>query len=129
MISVIEVSHIYKKYKIGESPPYFTLRDAISGILQSPFRKKRETLEEDEFWALRNITFSIKQGEIVGVVGSNGAGKSTMLKTLCRITAPTRGKIILTGSVASLLDVGTGFQSELTGRENIFLNGAILGMD
>lgn len=133
---IIEVKNIGKKYKISHMRGnYVTLRDILTNIMRSPLKflaKKtkqitgRETKEE--FWALKDISFSINRGEIVGVIGHNGAGKSTILKILSRITPPTEGEIILRGRVGSLLEVGTGFHPELTGRENIMFNGAILGM-
>ena len=128
MKPTIEVSHVSKKYKIGESKSYVTLRDEIAELFEGNKNKKQDVLDKDEFWALKDVSFSIHSGEIVGILGRNGAGKSTILKILCRITPPSQGIITLRGTVASLLDVGTGFQSELTGRENIYLNGAILGM-
>jgi len=128
MQPIVEVNHIYKKYKIGESQPYYTLRDAITNLATNFFKKKRDSLESDEFWALKNISFQVLPGEVVGIIGKNGAGKSTLLKILSRITPPTKGEAILRGRVASLLEVGTGFQPELTGRENIYLNGVLLGM-
>ena len=120
---MIKVEKIGKKYKIGTTEPYLALRDSISQI----FRPKKRTAKGD-FWALKNVSFEVKQGEVLGIIGANGAGKSTLLKLLSKITPPTEGKITLRGRVASLLEVGTGFHPELTGRENIFLNGSILGM-
>jgi len=133
MKSIIEVSHLSKKYKYGESQPYYTLRDILMDVAKNPFRifrKNQQTtnLKKDEFWALKNVSFSVSQGDVVGIIGPNGSGKSTLLKILSRITPPTSGEVILRGRVGSLLEVGTGFQQELTGRENIYLNGAILGM-
>lgn len=123
---IIEVKNLSKKYTLGERQPYYSFRDTISGIFHTPFR--RERLEKDEFWALKDVSFDVNEGDVVGVIGRNGAGKSTLLKILSQITPPTEGEIILRGRVASLLEIGTGFHPELTGRENIYLNGAILGM-
>lgn len=131
---LIEVNDIWKKYKVGASLPYFTLRDNVSGFMKNPlqFIKHEDSstgeLKQNEFWALKKLTFNIYEGEIVGIIGKNGAGKSTILKILSRITPPTKGEVKIRGKIASLLEVGTGFQQELTGRENIYLNGAILGM-
>lgn len=133
MKPIIEVNHLSKKYKYGESQPYYTLRDTLSGLMRSPqqlFRAHQKTslLSKNEFWALRDISFKLNQGDVLGIIGPNGSGKSTLLKILSRITPPTNGEAVLRGRVGSLLEVGTGFQQELTGRENIYLNGAILGM-
>jgi lipopolysaccharide transport system ATP-binding protein len=130
----IKVEHLSKKYRIGAAQlPYQTLRDRLAngarGVLQS-FRRRSSLPAEraDEIWALRDVSFEVKPGEVVGVIGRNGAGKSTLLKLLTHITSPSQGRIEIHGRVGSLLEVGTGFSNELTGRENIYLNGAILGM-
>ena len=125
MKPAIEVINISKKYHLGQRQPYITLRDSLADLFKP---ETKAGLSSDEFWALKDVSLSIQPGEIVGVIGRNGAGKSTLLKVLSRITYPTSGKAILRGRVTSMLEVGTGFSPELTGRENIFLNGAILGM-
>ncbi|HUC80560.1 MAG TPA: ABC transporter ATP-binding protein [Flavisolibacter sp.] len=123
MEPAITVTHLSKQYKKGAGGAYLALRDVLAAAFQ-----KREKKESSRFWALNDVSFSIQKGERIGIIGRNGAGKSTLLKIISRITPPTKGKVILEGRVASLLEVGTGFHPELTGRENIYLNGAILGL-
>jgi len=125
--SVIEVRGIGKRYRIGEREPYMALRDVLANALRTPFRRcpRRPT---EHVWAVRDVSFDVCQGEVVGLIGRNGAGKSTLLKLLSRITRPTEGYAEVRGRVGSLLEVGTGFHPELTGRENVYLSGAILGM-
>jgi lipopolysaccharide transport system ATP-binding protein len=118
----IKVTDVSKRYLIG-GVRNNSLRDAIAGVVRNPLRERKE-----ELWALRDITFEVSRGERIGIIGRNGAGKSTILKILSRITRPTTGMAEIHGRVVSLLEVGTGFHSELSGRENVFLNGAILGM-
>lgn len=124
---IIEVDRLGKRYRIGaHKEPYLSLRDEVMKLFSPAARRARKN--EQEFWALKDISFSVEEGDAVGIIGRNGAGKSTLLKILSQITPPTEGHITMRGRVASLLEVGTGFHPELTGRENIFLNGAILGM-
>ncbi len=123
----IEAYGIGKQYRIGETVAYYTLSETLSRLVRVPFRKRPEA-ENRLFWALQDVSFTLQHGDVLGVVGKNGSGKSTLLKVLSRITEPTKGRAIVRGRVASLLEVGTGFHFELTGRENIFLNGSILGM-
>jgi lipopolysaccharide transport system ATP-binding protein len=135
-IAVIRLEGVGKKYHIRHQNPtrYTALRDVVGETLRGfgsrllGHRRPGQNTKED-FWALQDISFEVKQGERLGIIGRNGAGKSTLLKLLSRITAPSKGRILLKGRVGSLLEVGTGFHPELTGRENIFLNGAILGMN
>jgi lipopolysaccharide transport system ATP-binding protein len=126
MPPIIEIHKLGKRYSIRDVQPYLTLRDVVTERAKSILKKSKR--HSNEFWALQNINLEIEKGERIGIIGRNGAGKSTLLKILSRITPPTTGKIKLRGRVASLLEVGTGFHPELTGRENIYLNGSILGL-
>ncbi len=126
MKPAIEILNLGKKYKLATSAPYAALRDVISESAKNIFSSKKK--KQESFWALRDINFSIDPGERVGIIGRNGAGKSTLLKIISRITPPTTGEAFIRGRVGSLLEVGTGFHPELSGRENIYLNGSILGL-
>jgi len=137
MQPIIRVEGIGKRYRIARAAaeprgPYRTLREDLTRLAAAPLRRLggggRGDGRREEFWALRDVGFEVRPGEVVGVIGPNGTGKSTLLKVLSRITKPTAGRVVLRGRVGSLLEVGTGFHPELTGRENIYLNGAILGM-
>jgi lipopolysaccharide transport system ATP-binding protein len=129
MKPAIKIQHISKRYRIGGlHPGYMTFREMIGGVLTAPFRRLKNGNGHQTLWALSDINLQIGQGELVGIIGHNGAGKSTLLKILSRVTKPTTGEVELFGRIGSLLEVGTGFHPDLTGRENIFLSGAILGM-
>jgi lipopolysaccharide transport system ATP-binding protein len=130
---VIEIKNLSKSYMIGHegkaAPGTLTLRDSISSIIKKPVELfTGHKLKKEKFWALKDLDINIEQGDVVGLIGKNGSGKSTLLKILSRIAEPTSGEIIMRGKAASLLEVGTGFHPELTGRENIYFNGSILGM-
>jgi len=131
MTIAIKVDSISKRYKIGTAPGKFRygmLRDQIAAIPRRLFKRDEGTAGVNYIWALKDVSFNLDEGRVLGIIGRNGAGKSTLLKVLSRVTEPTRGTVTVRGRVGSLLEVGTGFHPELTGRENIYLNGAILGM-
>jgi lipopolysaccharide transport system ATP-binding protein len=127
---IIEVDNLSKLYRLGRrhSAPYGTLREAVVGLFRKPPSSLMDASSETTLWALKDISFDVTAGEVLGVIGRNGAGKSTLLRVLSRVTEPTTGCVRLYGRVGSLLEIGTGFHPELTGRENVFLNGAVLGM-
>lgn len=130
MTAAIRVEGLGKRYRLNRSAErsgYRTLRESLVDAVSAPFRRNKGSTSED-FWALDDISFEVQPGEVVGIIGRNGAGKSTLLKILSRITKPTKGRVEINGRVGSLLEVGTGFHPELSGRENIYLNGSILGM-
>ncbi len=130
----VSANRLSKQFRIGEwEAPYKTLRESLVSLTAAPFRmfrrgKRRARPQPETFWALKDVSFDVHAGEVIGIIGRNGAGKSTLLKILSRITEPTSGEAVIRGRVSSLLEVGIGFHGELTGRENLFLNGAILGM-
>lgn len=134
MAPAIRVENLGKMYQIAHNAErlrYKTLRESLTNALMIPInrlRNKGESIHQEDFWALSDVSFEVQPGDVVGIIGRNGAGKSTLLKILSRITKPTKGRVEINGRVGSLLEVGTGFHPELTGRENVFLNGSILGM-
>ena len=129
MAVAIEAHELSKRYRLGEmQAAYGTLRESLSHAAKRLARREHHSRDREEIWALRDVSFEVPEGQVLGVIGRNGAGKSTLLKVLTRITTPTSGRAEIRGRVGSLLEVGTGFHPELTGRENIYLNGSILGM-
>src|ERR1700735_2148643 len=126
--TVIHAEGLGKRYRIGQRERYRALRDVLARAFTAPFRRGLGRPTRDYLWAVREVSFDVRRGEVVGLIGRNGAGKTTLLKILSRITRPTTGFAEIRGRVGSLLEVGTGFHPELTGRENIHLSGVILGM-
>jgi len=126
--TVVHVEGLGKRYRVGDRERYHALRDTLMRAFTAPFSHTRKRSDADQIWALRDVSFTVGQGEVVGLIGRNGAGKTTLLKILSRITRPTAGYAEIRGRVGSLLEVGTGFHPELTGRENVYLSGAVLGM-